>query len=77
VALHDHIHTVARPEALCALKAVLPTVTADWYGCLPDGVDQRLVQMACETEEEIAMAALEALGRAGEGNGREPWKASR
>lgn len=70
VALWDHVcrRTPARRPALQALREILPSITADWYGKLPGGSGAALTALAESKEEELALAALNALEQAGGGD---------
>jgi len=69
IALYDHTQndTGLYEEAILTLKAVLPTITADWYGRMPHGSDPVLGQLADYSDEDLALAALDALDAAGSG----------
>ena len=55
-------------EAFAALKAILPRMSADLYGQLPAGCNDALVEMARSPDlPDLAIAALDALERAGDG----------
>jgi hypothetical protein len=65
-------HYIRRPslyrkEAHHALQALLPRVTADWYGQLPADASAALTGLAGASDETLALAALDALEQAGGG----------
>ena len=70
VALEQHMsHSSAiHREAVSALLAILPQVSAEWYGHLPNGASAALANMAASDHELLALSALEALANAGDGS---------
>jgi len=70
MALYEHVRrpSIVMQDAVQALKAVLPRMTSDWYGRLPSGVGPALENMARSSDTELAIAALDALGQAGQGS---------
>ncbi len=60
--------TTLHKEALLALRKALPSVTEDWYRRLPPEFRQVLFDIAEWPDEEIALAALDAIAQAGDGN---------
>lgn len=71
---HAYHRPTIRAEARQALRAVLPRVDSNWYGRLPIGCNRALAELAGVAEEEIALAALDALGQAGDGGTAEAVK---
>jgi len=63
--------TASRTEAIQALKRILPTVDASWYGRLPSNAYTALTDLAQSSDEDLALAALDALGAAGGGSAAE------
>jgi hypothetical protein len=57
-----------RQEANQAIKALLPSVTVEWYGQLPSGAIVVLTALARSYDIDMALAALNALERAGNGS---------
>lgn len=57
-----------RPEALEALRKILPTVDASWYGRLPTAAGPALIALVEWEEEPLALATLDALAAAGSGS---------
>jgi hypothetical protein len=73
VVLCEHVRrrTGIFTEAEATLKAVLPRITSDWYGRLPSGCNGALVSLALSPDWDLALLALDALGRAGDGSSAE------
>jgi hypothetical protein len=69
VGLQHQLHwgVAARTEASYAMRNVLPTVDESWYGRLPSGSTYALIALAGSGDEELALAALNALEKAGDG----------
>jgi len=70
VALWKHVQrdSPISDEAVAALKAILPRMSADLYGQLPAGCNDALVDMARSGDlPDLAIAALDALEWAGDG----------
>jgi hypothetical protein len=57
-----------RQEANQALKSLLPSVTGEWYGQLSSAASMTLTKLARSYNVEMALAALDALERAGNGS---------
>jgi len=60
-----------RQEAIQTLKTILPTVGESWYGRLPANANAALTDLALSSDEDLALAALDALGAAGSGAAKE------
>lgn len=67
LAQYVHHRPRLRWEAKDALKAILPTVDASWYGRLPAEGTAALASLALSSDKVLALAALGALGEAGGG----------
>jgi hypothetical protein len=68
--LYQHVWRKTRIsfDALITLATILPNVDESWYGCLPRGTSRAMASLAGSPREDLALSALDALGRAGDGS---------
>ncbi len=55
-------------KAVSALLAILPQVSEEWHGHLPNGTSAALANLAASYHDALALSALEALANAGDGS---------